>query len=444
MNVLDLFAGCGGMSLGFQTAGFNITSHIEHDKSSYQTASRNVKPGSGFDGCMDIHDFNAGREDEFDVVIGGPPCQAYSLAGRGKLASVMGIGNAHLADSRSELYREYLRVVKEVMPRAVIMENVPEILSYGNLDIPSEICRKLNRLGYHCRFTILNAAEYGVPQYRERFFLIAIRKDTGSIPVFPSPTHKIPRERQVARIRMKNYIKKTDSKFAVIPPTCENYEFLPEFITTYEALADLPVLSTQTGKPWLFKNTTPLPYSMEPHSAYAKFMRSWPGFPKPTEVTANGCRNTPRDFPIFKKMKEGDKYPEAHQIATELFREKLLAFEISSGKAPEENEIQRIKKETIPPYDNTKFHDKWRKLQKNEPSHTVVAHLAVDTYSHIHYDSGQARAITVREAARLQSFPDSFQLPSSLADAFKQIGNAVPPLLAYHLARAVKSVFVED
>lgn len=437
MNVLDLFAGCGGLSLGFKTAGFSIHSHIEMDRSSYQTASLNVKPDSGFNGCLDIHDFSMVGAEQCDVVIGGPPCQAYSLAGRGKLASVMGIGNAHLADSRSELYHEYLRIVKESKPKAVLMENVPEILSFGGLDIPTEICKKLSRMGYHCRFTILNAAEYGVPQFRERFFLIAIRKDAGIIPDFPVPTHKIPEDRQGFRTRMKNYIAKNGGQYAVIPPTGEAYDSLSECITVYEALGDLPYLSTQNGKPWLYKNTSSLPYACEPHSAYAKFMRSWPGLPKPAASTANGCRNTPRDFPIFREMKEGDKYPEAHRIALNLFEDKIRGFEIASGKTPDNREIERIRKETVPPYDTEKFPDKWRKLDRKQPAHTVVAHLSVDTYSHIHYDSSLARGITVREAARLQSFPDAFELPSSLADAYRQIGNAVPPLLAYHLARAV-------
>ena len=439
MKVLDLFAGCGGLSLGFRTAGFEILNHIELERSSYETASLNVKTLDPENGCLDIHNFSMKHRDDCDVVIGGPPCQAYSMAGRGKLASVMGIGNAHLADSRSELYREYLRIVREAKPRAVLMENVPEIISYGGLDIPNFICNALSRAGYRCKFTILNAAEYGVPQYRERFFLIAIRNDTGGNPVFPFPTHQILSDRQGFRARIQNYIKDNGSRFASAPPHGPNYDMLPESITAYEALNDLPYLTTQNGSPWLYRNSTPLPYSSQPHSAYARFMRSWPGLPVSTEATANGCRNTPRDFPIFKAMNEGDTYPEAHSIALKLYNQKLDTYEITSGRPPGDEDKERIKKETVPPYDTGKFTDKWRKLDRNRPSHTVVAHLSVDTYSHIHYDNTQARAITVREAARLQSFPDSFKFPVSLAEAYKQIGNAVPPLLAYHLARAVKN-----
>lgn len=439
MRVLDLFAGCGGLSLGFRTAGFEIQNHIELERSSYETASLNVKTLDQENGCLDIHDFIVKDSDYCDVITGGPPCQAYSIAGRGKLASVMGIGNAHLADSRSELYREYLRIVKEAMPRAVLMENVPEIISYGGLDIPNSISNVLSRAGYRCRFTILNAAEYGVPQYRERFFLIAIRKDAGESPVFPFPTHQIPSARQGFRSRMQNYIKHNGARFAALPPTGPRYESLQESITAYEALGDLPYLSTRSGKPWLYRNSTSLPYSSPPNSAYARFMRTWPGLPVSTESTANGCRNTPRDFPIFEAMNEGDKYPEAHAIALDLFNRKLDAYEITSGRPAVDDDKERLLKETVPPYDTTKFPDKWRKLERNQPSHTVVAHLSVDTYSHIHYDNTQARAITVREAARLQSFPDSFQFPAALADAYKQIGNAVPPLLAYHLARAIKN-----
>ncbi len=443
MRVLDLFAGCGGLSLGFQTAGFDIAEHVEYDKRAYESATSNVAPSDAENGCRDIHDFDPiGRE--YDVVIGGPPCQAYSLAGRGKLASLAGIGNAHYIDDRGELYLRFLDVVEASLPRAVLIENVPEILTYRHDAIPEEICRKLGRLGFHCSYTILNAAEFGVPQYRERFILIAIRKDAGDRPEFPMPTHRLTVGRNTFRARMEKYSQKHASKFAVPAPKQDDYDSLPQAVTVFEALADLPVISTLGVVKWRYALHEQLPYSSPAVSPYGHLMRTWPGFKKnlPT-VSANTAREVIRDFPIFARMAEGAKYPDAYAIAQVILKEKFREYELLHGVQPGQDTMEKLRKETVPPYDPTKFHDKWRKLDRNAPSHTVVAHLSVDTYSHIHYDSTQARGITVREAARLQSFPDGFQFFGSIGDAYKQIGNAVPPLLAFHLASAIKKKLSE-
>jgi DNA (cytosine-5)-methyltransferase 1 len=122
-------------------------------------------------------------------------------------------------------------------------------------------------------------------------------------------------------------------------------------------------------------------------------------------------------------MRPGDCYPQAVEIA-----ERLLANARSSGR----NFVSRD--EYVPPYRLDGFDEKWRMLDPEEPSWTVTAHLSKDCYSHIHYDVRQSRTITIREAARLQSFPDSFLLSGSMGDRFRQIGNAVPPLLAFALA----------
>ena len=386
---------------------------------------------------MDIRTFHPDKGTSIDVIIGGPPCQAYSLAGRGKISSLKGFKKAHLNDYRGSLYLEFVRVVEEAKPTAVVMENVPEIMSYGNVDVPEKICNLLSNQGYNCKFTILNAAEYGVPQYRERFFLIGIKQGLGE-PIFPEPTHSIPDDKKSGRIRISNYIGKSGSSFAVQAPISSSQNSLPVCINTFEALDDLPYLSTFNGGSWKCSNTVRMDYKSDPHSAYAKLMRNWPGLPVSEYSTANASRNTPRDFPIFARMKEGDKYPEANEIAMDIFNEKIESYTELAGKKPSGELLEKIRSETVPPYSTEKFPDKWRKLDKNQPSHTVVAHLGVDTYSHIHYDSTIARGVTVREAARLQSFPDSYKLPASLSDAYKQIGNAVPPLLAYHLAMALK------
>jgi DNA (cytosine-5)-methyltransferase 1 len=138
-------------------------------------------------------------------------------------------------------------------------------------------------------------------------------------------------------------------------------------------------------------------------------------------------------------MKPGDQYPQAVALAETIFEEALDDYAEQYGSRPEPDTslYQDLKKQYVPPYDPGKFPNKWWKLIPDSPSRTVTAHLGKDTYTHIHYDSAQARVISVREAARLQSFPDGFRFSGGMGAAFRQIGNAVPPLLAYALAKQI-------
>lgn len=134
-------------------------------------------------------------------------------------------------------------------------------------------------------------------------------------------------------------------------------------------------------------------------------------------------------------MSPGDRFPEAIVIARAI-RDEELARLRASGQAPDPGTREWVELDTrfVPPYDEHDFSDKWRKLIADRPSWTVPAHLAKDSYSHIHYDSEQARMISIREAARLQSFPDTFLFSGNMGDCFRQIGNAVPPLLSWAIA----------
>jgi DNA (cytosine-5)-methyltransferase 1 len=136
-------------------------------------------------------------------------------------------------------------------------------------------------------------------------------------------------------------------------------------------------------------------------------------------------------------MKVGSQYPEAYQVALKRFEYELRKC---NGGVPSPNSAayNLLLKQIVPPYDPAKFPNKWWKLVPTMPSKTLTAHISKDTYSHIHYDSRQARTISVREAARLQSFPDGFVFAGAMNAAFRQIGNAVPPLLAYAIAKQVK------
>jgi DNA (cytosine-5)-methyltransferase 1 len=138
-------------------------------------------------------------------------------------------------------------------------------------------------------------------------------------------------------------------------------------------------------------------------------------------------------------MAPGDQYPEALQHANDLFAEHLRTLE-AVGAAPiaGTEAFLTLRAQFVPPYDPNKFPNKWRKMEADQPARTLMAHLGKDTYSHIHYDSSQARTISVREAARLQSFPDGFVFTGAMNAAFRQIGNAVPPLLAAAVAATMR------
>jgi DNA (cytosine-5)-methyltransferase 1 len=165
-------------------------------------------------------------------------------------------------------------------------------------------------------------------------------------------------------------------------------------------------------------------------------MRNWPHFESDDGVFDHVIRYLPRDYPIFARMRPGDQYPEAHAVARQMFDEELARL-ARTGRAPRPGSAgwQQLERSIVPPYDPGKFPNKWRKMAADEPCRTLMAHIGKDSYSHIHYDSNQARTISVREAARLQSFPDGFRFVGRMNAALRQIGNAVPPLLAAALAR---------
>jgi DNA (cytosine-5)-methyltransferase 1 len=139
-------------------------------------------------------------------------------------------------------------------------------------------------------------------------------------------------------------------------------------------------------------------------------------------------------------MNPGDQYPEALLHAESRFKETLAERRLLGEKySLEGHEFRELHKSIVPPYDASKFPNKWRKIDANQPVRTIMAHIGKDSYTHIHYDSEQARTISVREAARLQSFPDGFEFEGAMNSAFRQIGNSVPPLHAKALARSIRS-----
>ena len=164
-------------------------------------------------------------------------------------------------------------------------------------------------------------------------------------------------------------------------------------------------------------------------------MRSWPGFEAPQDgLRDHVIRFLPRDADIFRHMPQGGEYPAAHATAVKLWESKIKQIEKRLRRRLPENEKKKLYRAMVPPYPVHNFPNRWWKLRPDFPARTLMAHIGKDTYSHIHYDRRQARVISVREAARLQSFPDGFRFCGTMNPAFRQIGNAVPPLMAKCLA----------
>jgi DNA (cytosine-5)-methyltransferase 1 len=456
LRALELCSGCGGMSLGMAAAGFELLAHVEFDETAAASYALNFAPPSedhreAWAAARDMvlsDPATLAREiglkgelvGQFDVLAAGLPCQAFARIGRSKLRSVTGDDDAFINDPRAKLYQRFLQYVEAVQPVAIIIENVPDILNHGGHNVPEEICATLEEMGYAARYTLLNAAYYGVPQMRERLFLVAIDRSLGIAPAFPEPTHaaKLPSGYDSARSVALKHVPREGSRFAPIPPVGEG---LPPAISARAALGDLPQIREHFKDPSAMRRrkvTDHLTYGeFQGLSDYATAMRHWPGHQKSHSGTdGHVVRITPRDFPIFKRMRQGGDYPHACKVAAEILEEELAKQwpRPKKGSAAYTTFVQKH----VPPYDPGKFPNKWWKLDPATPSRTLTAHMGKDTYSHIHWDPTQKRTVSVREAARLQSFPDSFRFAGAMNAAFRQIGNAVPPLLARAVAARLK------
>lgn len=454
-RVLDLFAGCGGISLGFSAAGFSIAAAVEFDPEAAASHGRNFHDGdAAHSRARDItktspeelvSELNLGVPAEaFDVLVGGPPCQAFARVGRPKLREVDDHAEAFKHDPRAQLYIDYLRYVEAFAPLAVLVENVPDALNHGGQNIAEEIAEVLEGKGYVCRYTLLNAAFYGVPQMRERMILIAYRHEIADRVTFPEPTNWIdlpPGYEGTRSVALKFLEGALADDAHCYVPAPKASPSLPPAITAEDALGDLPsidarkLLESGELRRGARRFDTPIPYGKKPQTTYAKLMRTWPGFEAPPALTDHVIRYLPRDYQLFARMNPGDQYPQAYEHAMNMLDERLslLAKQGTKIKAGSKR-YEEIKASIVPPYDVGKFPNKWRKMWRDQPARTLMAHLGKDSYSHIHYDSSQARTISVREAARLQSFPDGFVFSGTMNPAFRQIGNAVPPLLAKAVA----------
>ena len=392
MGFVDLFGGAGGMSLGFEMEGFRPLATLDSFSPGLDTYRRNfpsVPPGgvvcadASAPGAISSFVKAAGlRRGDVSVVIGGPPCQGFSVAGRVKLASLDDQSKTwkdsrFINDPRNLLYRSFIGFIDRLRPDVVVMENVTGMLSYKDGAVVKEIEETLKKIGYpHCDHKVLNAADYGVPQMRHRVFFMATKK--GLDVSWPDQTH-VPR---------------TGSE-----PLLHD-EVLQCHVTTWDAIKDLPRLE-RPKKRSKVKNRK-LTYRSTPSCDFQLTMRG-----NLSHVENNVTRwHREKDIEVFRKMRPGDRWADLP-----------------------------VKVRRKIGYSDKSFNDKWRRLPTDRPSWTVTSHLSKDGYMFIH--PTQERTISVREAARLQSFPDWFVFEGSRSAQFQQIGNAVPPLLAAAIARTV-------
>lgn len=344
-NVLDLFCGAGGLSYGFESAGFHILAGIDSDAKALETFELNHKGAKAICGDItqityenDIKPLLGGKT--IDVIIGGPPCQGMSLSGPRKFE-----------DPRNKLYLSYIRLVKEIQPKAFVIENVPGLVTLFGGQIKDSIIEKFTQMGYKIQYKILCASDYGVPQSRKRVVFVGTK-----IGNFTYPSGN------------------------------------PNVITCSMALSDLPPLVNELGNEIS-------DYELPPQNAYQRLMRLrsdkvW------NHVAASHSEKVQK---IISLVPDGGNYKDL----------------------PEE-------------YRNSRnFHVAWTRFASNKPAPTI------DTGHRHHFHYKYNRVPTVRECARLQSFPDDFKFLGNKTQQFRQVGNAVPPLMAQAIAEQVKKMLEE-
>lgn len=456
-RVLDMFSGAGGISLGFQRAGFRIDGALEIDELAARTHALNFH-GSDPD-QLELHarprDMTRIEPDQLveelglgsagsaiDVLVGGPPCQAYARVGRAKLREVAEHPDAYKVDPRGNLFLRYLAYVKALRPLALLMENVPDILHYGGHNIIEEMVEALSTMGYEGKYSLINSAFHGCPQMRDRVFLVAYRRDLRARIRFPQATHhmKLPPGYAGTRAVALRFVDLLGGAGYVQADLGD--ESLPFAVTAEEAIGDLPPIKGTSVKRGArrFGQETWVPYNTNCEvSTYAAMMRHWPGFETDGGVIDHAIRYLPRDHMVFQEMRQGAEYPEAHATAVRIARRQATSLGLHEGTKA----FQEVYDSIVPPYDIRKFPNRWWKLRPDYPVRTLMAHIGKDTYSHIHWDSAQARTISVREAARLQGFPDRFRFCGTMNPAFRQIGNAVPPLMAAAIAKIMRKTLGE-
>ena len=349
LNVVDLFSGAGGLSRGFMDAGFNVILGIDFDDAALKTFKANHGDAEvmkidlfNHDNLKQITNYLDEKNVKIDVLVGGPPCQGYSLA-----------GPRNEQDDRNTLYEAMVKFANLVKPKVVVLENVPGLLTLFEGKGAQRIVDDFSDLGYVMKKKVLYAPEYGVPQIRKRVFFVGVSPEYGEFE-YPTP------------FLDKDY-----------------------FITCEDAISDLPSLEHEVG-------SDEAEYDMPPQTMYQKIMRS-----NSIKLYNHlGTRHEEKTVHLISMVPEGKNYKALPSPYNTMFKY---------------NEAL------------TRYHSK-------KPSLTInTGHR-----SHFHYKWN--RIPTVRESARLQSFPDDFIFYGNKSQQYRQVGNAVPPLLGKAVALQIKKL----
>ena len=389
---IDLFAGCGGLSEGFYRKRFEALAHVEIDKYACETLRRRMMYYGYADADKKVieHDITAddiidrineaiGKK-QVDIIIGGPPCQAYSTAGRVRDSKGME------KDPRNFLFESYVKILEYYQPKFFVFENVTGLFT-AKVNGESIFKKVLNALGKMYEvlddpgILLHNSADFGVPQIRKRVIIMGVRRDID----------------QVSVRDLYNSVIKTHWS----PDTPEGERRgRSKYITVEQAIGDLPAVE--------------------------------PGNDASMEAFNYPCNNT-----FLKRIGKPGVHPLMDHIArnhnsvdrerfTYMIRNHWTFGQLRRTMPQYEHEHARV-------FDNSYVVQWW-----DLPSKTIIAHIHKDGFQFIHPDEAQARTFTVREAARIQSFPDDFEFAGSRGEKYKQIGNAVPPLFAEALAKAIR------
>lgn len=391
-NFIDLFAGCGGLSEGFYRQGFKALAHVEIN----HFACESLKERMSYYGYSNVDEkvlesdittedtFNKLKEvvgdQKVDVIIGGPPCQAYSTAGRVRDSERMS------KDPRNFLFESYVKYLNYFKPTFFVFENVVGVLSAkvkGKKIFP-QIIKALSK-DYKViddpNILIHNTAEYGVPQVRKRIIIMGVRKDVAEKE--PSDLY--------TKVIKTHWLEETTEKEKI------NKQ---KFISVKEAIGDLP--SVEPGKD---SSTDQYDYKLS-----NSFLE---------KISNKGIH------PLLDHIARNH-----NDLDRERFRQ-MINNHWSFGEL--RKNIPSLEHDRPRVFDNSYVVQWW-----DQPSKTILAHIYKDGFQFIHPDASQARTFTVREAARIQSFPDDFVFCGSRSEKYKQIGNAVPPLFAEALAKSIK------
>lgn len=383
-TVVDLFCGAGGLSEGFRRAGFRVVGAVDNNEVALRTFSLNhpelpeeaiLNADLEKLSATDLRTAIGGRQ--IDVLIAAPPCQGFSQVGHRSKRSMHGMTREIHGDARNYLFEAFVRLAAELRPHLVVMENVPgmESARVQNRSFVDLAMEKLESCGYIATCWKLDAAAFGVPQERTRIFVVGSR--SGLLPARPESEYK-------------SLVDSTD------------VDALPQ-VTLSEAIFDLPPLEAGQGMTVMARDSSPVDARRA-----RRYLQKFRLLDSPRILFNHTTRyNNERDLELYSLLRQGE----------------------DSG-----NFLERTGRRDLMRYRTDAFDDKYMRLVENSPCRTIVAHLAKDGNGYVH--PTQTRSLSFREAARVQSFSDSFVFCGPPSEQWKQLGNAVPPVLGEAIARS--------